>query len=411
MHSFPVEDPEVNALVEREAKRLQDTIDLIAAENHPPYSILAAQGSPFAVKAAEGYPGHRYHAGCGNADALEQLARDRCRTLFGADHANVQPHSGVAANLAVYFAVLEMGDRVLSMALSHGGHLSHGAPVSMTSRCFDFAHYGVAADSGFIDYDAIASRAAKWRPKMIVAGASSYPRLIDYRQLAAIACQNAAFLMVDMAHIAGLVAAGVIPSPVPHADFVTFTTYKTLRGGRGGVILCKQPYAERIDRSVFPGCQGTPSMNAIAAKAVCFRHAACPDFRDLQRQTLVNARCMAEIFAGRGYHVISGGTDTHLVLMDLRSKGMSGGWAEEQLEKVGLIVNRNPIPGHQNPTGIEDGLRLGTPAISSRGMREPEVRRIAEWVDTVLTNPGQKQVLTATREEVAALCRKFPIPD
>ena len=404
-------DPEVSTLIEREAQRLQDTIDLIAAENHPPPSILAAQGSPFAVKAAEGYPGHRYHAGCENVDALEQLALDRCRTLFGAEHANVQPHSGVAANLAVYFAVLEVGDRVLSMQLSHGGHLSHGAPVSMTSRCFDFAHYGVDAASGCIDYDAVATLAAKWHPKMIVAGASSYPRLIDYQQLSKIADQNAAFLMVDMAHIAGLVAAGVIPSPVPHADFVTFTTYKTLRGGRGGVILCKQPYAERIDRSVFPGCQGTPSMNSIAAKAVCFQQATSSDFKALQRQTLANARCMAEIFADRGYRVISGGTDNHLVLMDLRSKGVSGGWAEEQLEKVGLIVNRNPIPGHQNAAGIEDGLRLGTPAISSRGMREPEARRIAEWVDTVLTNSGQQRILTGIREKVAALCRSFPIPD
>ena len=411
MPPFISEDPEVSALVEREAQRLQDTIDLIAAENHPPHSILAAQGSPFAVKAAEGYPGHRYHAGCENVDALERLALDRCRTLFGAEHANVQPHSGVAANLAVYFAVLEVGDRVLSMKLSHGGHLSHGAPVSITSRCFDFAHYGVDAASGCIDYDAVASLAAKWHPKMIVAGASSYPRLIDYQRLSKIADQNAAFLMVDMAHIAGLVAAGVIPSPVPHADFVTFTTYKTLRGGRGGVILCKKPYAERIDRSVFPGCQGTPSMNAIAAKAVSFQQAATPDFRALQRQTLANARCMAEVFAGRGYRVISGGTDTHLVLMDLRSKGLNGGWAEERLEKVGLIVNRNPVPGHQNPAGIEDGLRLGTPAISSRGMREPEARRIAEWVHTVLMNSGQQRMLTGIREEVAALCRSFPIPD
>ena len=369
MHSFPIEDPEVNALIEREARRLQDTIDLIAAENHPPNSILAAQGSLFAVKAAEGYPGHRYHAGCANVDALEQLAVNRCRALFDSEHANVQPHSGVAANLAVYFAMLEMGDRVLAMELSHGGHLSHGAPVSMTSRCFNFAHYGVMADSGCIDYAALASQAAKWRPKMIVAGASSYPRLIDYQQLAEIASQNRAFLMVDMAHIAGLVAAGAIPSPVPHADFVTFTTYKTLRGGRGGVILCKQPYAERIDRSVFPGCQGTPSMNSIAAKAICFQQAASVEFKNLQRQTLVNARCMAEVFAARGYRVISGGTDTHLVLLDLRSKGLTGGWAETQLERSGLIVNRNPIPSHQTPTGIEDGLRLGTPAISSRGMR------------------------------------------
>jgi glycine hydroxymethyltransferase len=244
---------------------------------------------------------------------------------------------------------------------------------------------------------------------MIVAGASSYPRLIDYSQLSDIAAQNSAYLMVDMAHIAGLVAAGVIPSPVRHADFVTFTTYKTLRGGRGGVILCKQPYAERIDRSVFPGCQGTPCMSSIAAKAVCFEKAATPDFKALQHQTVVNARFMAAVLAARGYRIVSGGTDTHMVLVDLRPKGLTGGWAEKQLEKAGLIVNRNPIPGHQTPAGIEDGLRLGTPAISSRGMREPEAQRIAEWVDTVLTNPGQEQLLRATRQEVTKLCRRFPI--
>jgi len=409
MHLFPVEDPEVNALIERETQRLQDTIDLIAAENHPPPGILAAQGSPFAIKAAEGYPGRRYHAGCAYVDALEQLAVDRCRALFGAEHANVQPHSGVAANLAVYFATLEVGDRVLSMELSHGGHLSHGAPVSMTSRCFDFAHYRVTAVSGCIDYAALASKAAQWRPKMIVAGASSYPRLIDYQQMAEIAAHNNAFLMVDMAHIAGLVAASVIPSPVPHADFVTFTTYKTLRGGRGGVILCKQPYAERIDRSVFPGCQGTPSMNAIAAKAVCFQQAATAEFKDLQRQTLANARCMAEVFSERGYRVISGGTDTHLLLLDLGTKGLTGEWAEKELEKAGLIVNRNPIPGARTRAGNNAGLRLGTPAISSRGMRESEARRIADWVDAILTNPHQERLRTTIRAEVTALCRRFPI--
>jgi glycine hydroxymethyltransferase len=410
MHPYTVDDIEVSALIDRETDRLQNTIDLIAAENHPPRSILAAQGSVFALKAAEGYPEGRYHAGCVHVDALEQLAVARCRTLFEAEHANVQPHSGVAANLAVYFAVLDVGDRVLSMKLSHGGHLSHGAAASMTSRCFQFAHYGVTPDTARIDYEAAASQAEKWRPKMIVAGASSYPRLIDYRRLADIAAGVSAYFMVDMAHIAGLVAAGIIPSPVPYADFVTFTTYKTLLGGRGGVILCKHAYAKRIDRSVFPGCQGTPAMNTIAAKAICFHQAGKPAFRALQRQTVSNARCLAEAFAARGYRVVSGGTDTHLVLIDLRPERLTGEWAEKQLEAVGLIVNRNPIPDHRETTGIGGGLRFGTPAITARGMKEPEVERIVGWVDTLLKNPGQERSLVSIREEIAALCRQFPIP-
>jgi len=411
MPASTLHDAEVTALIRREARRQQETIDLIAAENLPPATMLAAQGSVLALKAAEGYPGHRFHAGCAHVDALERLAVDRCRSLFGAEHANVQPHSGVAANLAVYFSVLDVGDRVLSMKLSHGGHLSHGAPASMTSRCFRFAHYGVDTDSARIDYDAVASQAAEWRPRMIVAGASSYPRLIDYPRLAEIAAQNDALLMVDMAHIAGLVAAGIIPSPVPHADFVTFTTYKTLMGGRGGVILCRRSFAERLDRSVFPGCQGTPAMNMIAAKAVCFHNAATAFFVELQRQTVANACCMADALAAHGYRVISGGTENHMVLLDLRTKGMTGSWAESQLEKAGLIVNRNPIPGHQgDASGIDGGLRLGASAITSRGMKEREVRRIMGWVDAVLQYPDQAERPEEVRKQVVALCRKFPIP-
>jgi glycine hydroxymethyltransferase len=407
---FTVDDPEVNVLMDRETERLQHTIDLIAAENHSPASVLAAQGSVFALKAAEGYPNSRFHAGCGPVDDLENLAATRCRTLFGADHANVQPHSGVAANLAVYFAVLDIGDRVLSMKLSDGGHLSHGAPASMTSRCFDFAHYGVDGGTARIDYDVVAIQAEAWQPRMIVAGASAYPRLIDYRRLAEIAAANDALFMVDMAHIAGLVAAGVIPSPVPHADFVTFTTYKTLMGGRGGVILCRNAYADRVDRSVFPGCQGTPAMNAVAAKAICFHLANKPAFRTLQLQTVANARCMAEAFISRGYGVVSGGTDNHLVLIDLRPLDLNGGWAEKQLEAVGLIANRNPIPGHRKTSGIDDGLRLGTPAITARGMQEPEVRRIVEWVDIVLKNPNREDMRASVKKDIAALCRQFPLP-
>ncbi len=410
MHTVSVDDPEVSLLIDREASRLQNTINLIAAENHSPDSILAAQGSVFSMKAAEGYPKARFHGGCVHTDALEQLAGARCRQLFGADHANVQPHSGVAANLSVYFAMLDIGDRVLSMKLSHGGHLSHGATASITSRCFDFSHYGLSSKTERIDYNAVASLAKERQPRMIVAGASSYPRLIDYGRLADIAAGVSAYFMVDMAHIAGLVAAEAIPSPVPYADFVTFTTYKTLMGGRGGVILCKRPHAARIDRSVFPGCQGTPAMNMIAAKAVCFHRAGKSEFRAIQRQTLANARCMAQTLASRGYRIVSDGTDNHLILIDLRPRGLTGDLAEKQLEAVGLIVNRNPIPNdQQNPT-TAGGLRLGTPAITVRGMKEPEVERIVAWIDAVLTNHRRKAIQDSIAREIAALCQQFPVP-
>lgn len=410
MHTLTVDDPEVGVLINREAFRLQNTINLIAAENHSPDSILMAQGSVFAMKAAEGYPTARFHAGCVHTDALEQLAGARCRHLYGADHANVQPHSGVSANLSVYFAMLDIGDCVLSMKLSHGGHLSHGATASITSRCFDFSHYGVSLQTERIDYDAVASLAKERQPRMIVAGASSYPRLIDYRRLAKIAAEVSAYLMVDMAHIAGLVAAKAIPSPVPYADFVTFTTYKTLMGGRGGVILCKRPHAARIDRSVFPGCQGTPAMNMIAAKAVCFHRAGKPEFREIQRQTLANARCMAQALASRDYRIVSGGTDNHLVLVDLRPRGLTGDRAEKQLEAAGLIVNRNPIPNDPQSPKTAGGLRLGTPAITVRGMKEPEVERIVAWIDAVLTNHRRKDIQANIAREIAALCHRFPVP-
>jgi glycine hydroxymethyltransferase len=403
------DDPAVGKLVAKESHRLQNTINLIAAENHMPASVLDSQGSVFAMKAAEGYPGGRFHAGCVHSDALEQLAIERCCALFGADHANVQPHSGVAANLAVYFGMLDVGDRILAMKLSHGGHLSHGATASITSRCFRYAHYGVDTADERIDYDALADQAKQWQPRMIVAGASSYPRLIDYEKLSRIAADVSAHLMVDMAHIAGLVSADVIPSPVPHADVVTFTTYKTLMGGRGGVILCKHTHAARIDRSVFPGSQGTPSMNMVAAKAVCFHRAQQAEFRSVQQRTLANAQCMADALAARGYRLVSGGTDNHLVLIDLRPREVTGEWAEKQLESVGLIVNRNPIPNdHQNPS-TAGGLRLGTPAITARGMRAPEVRRIVEWIDTILASRGREDVRATVAKSVADLCRQFPI--
>ena len=402
-------DPEVARIIGDEESRVENTLDLIAAENHAPASILEALGSIFNLKAAEGFPGNRFHAGCRHADELERLAISRAKDLFGAEHANVQPHSGVAANLAVYFSVLDIGDRILSMKLSHGGHLSHGDPASMTSKCFDFQHYGLNLSTERIDYDAVENLANQFKPRMIVAGASSYPRLIDYVRVADIARSVSAFLLVDMAHIAGLVAAEVIPSPVPHADFVTFTTYKTLRGSRGGVILCKQEHADRIDRAIFPGGQGTPALNFIAAKAVCFHLAMTDDFVDLQKKTLKNAVCFASEFKRLGYRIVSGGTDNHLVLIDLRPKGLTGARAEKTLESVGIIVNRNVIPGDREKPDVTSGIRIGSPAVSSRGMAEPEVQQIVRIMDAAISNNRNSQILCQAAHEVEDLCKKFPI--
>jgi glycine hydroxymethyltransferase len=404
------DDPEVARIIEDEESRVKNTLDLIAAENHAPASILEAQGSIFNLKAAEGFPGKRFHAGCRHADELEQLAISRAKDLFGAGHANVQPHSGVAANLAVYFSVLDIGDRILSMKLSHGGHLSHGDSASMTSKCFNFKHYGLDLSTERIDYDAVEKLVNQFRPRMIVAGASSYPRLIDYARLAEIANSASAFLLVDMAHIAGLVAAEVIPSPVPHADFVTFTTYKTLRGGRGGVILCKQDHADRIDRSIFPGGQGTPSLNFIAAKTVCFHLATADEFVELQKRTLKNAACFASEFKRLGYRLVSDGTDNHLVLIDLRSKGLTGALAENVLESVGIIVNRNVIPGDPERPELTSGIRIGSPAISTRGMAETEVQQIVRIMDAAMSNNEDFQILGQVADEVKDLCKKFPVP-
>jgi glycine hydroxymethyltransferase len=403
------DDPEVARIIRDEESRVENTLDLIAAENHAPPSILEAQGSIFNLKAAEGFPGNRFHAGCRHADELELLAISRARDLFGAEHANVQPHSGVAANLAVYFSVLDIGDRILSMKLSHGGHLSHGDSASMTSKCFDFQHYGLNLSTERIDYDAVENLANQFKPRMIVAGASSYPRLIDYVRLAEIANSISAFLLVDMAHIAGLVAAGVIPGPLPYADFVTFTTYKTLRGGRGGVILCKQDHADRIDRAIFPGGQGTPSLNFIAAKAVCFQLAMTDEFVELQKKTLKNAVTFAGEFERLGYRIVSGGTDNHLVLIDLRPKGLTGARAEKRLESVGIIVNRNVIPGDPERPDVTSGIRIGSPAVTSRGMAEPEVQQIVRIMDAAISNGENSQILEQAAREVENLCKKFPV--
>ncbi len=403
------DDPEVARIIQDEESRVANTLDLIAAENHAPLSILEALGSIFNLKAAEGSPGNRFHAGCRHADALECLAVARAKRLFGSDHANVQPHSGVSANLAVYFSVLDMGDRILSMKLSHGGHLSHGDPASMTSRCFDFQHYGLDQKTERIDYRALEDLAQRFKPHMIVAGASAYPRLIDYEKMAEIAQSVSAYLLVDMAHIAGLVAAGVIPSPVPHADFVTFTTYKTLRGGRGGIILCEQKHAHRIDRAIFPGGQGTPALNLIAAKAVCFHLALTDDFVELQKKTLKNAACFAVELERLGYRMVSGGTENHLVLIDLKSKGLTGALAEKTLESVGIIANRNVIPGDPERPEVTSGLRIGSPAVSSRGMGESEVVRMVKMMDAAMSNFESAQTLNRVAQDVRDLCKQFPV--
>ena len=407
--SLALADPAVSGITRAEAERIENTINLIAAENYPPTAVMEAQGSVFTIKAAEGYPGNRYHAGCGQADRLEALAVGRAQKLFGADHANVQPHSGTSANLAVYFAALEVGDRVLAMKLSHGGHLSHGDAASITSRCFDFKHYGLDPKTELIDYNRLREQAKSFRPKMIVAGASSYSRLIEYETMAEIAREVSAYLLVDMAHIAGLVAARVIPSPVPHSDFVTFTTYKTLQGGRGGVILCKKRHIPKLEKAIFPGAQGTPSLNMVAAKAVCFFNARQPEFRNYQEQVLANAVAFAENFNRLGYRIVSGGTENHLLLLDLRSKGLTGKIAEEVLESVGIVVNRNVLPGDNQPPDVASGIRIGSPAVTTRGMGKDEVGLIVKLIDRTMTHVGNRKVLTKVTTEVKELCRKFPV--
>jgi glycine hydroxymethyltransferase len=403
------DDPDVARIIQQEEVRIENTLDLIAAENHAPRSILEAQGSIFSTKAAEGYPGRRFHAGCMYADELETLAIERAKRLFGAGHANLQPHSGVSANLAVYFSALELGDKILSMKLSHGGHLSHGDPSSVTSHCFEFRHYGLDPRTEQIDYDEVREIAKVFKPHMIIAGASSYPRLIDYRIMSDIAKSVSAYLLVDMAHIAGLVAAGVIPSPVPHADFVTFTTYKTLKGGRGGVILCTKEHAAKISKAIFPGAQGTPSLNLLAAKAVCFKLAMEPGFKEEQLKTLKNAAAFSDRFEKKGYRIVSGGTDNHLVLVDLRSKGLSGDIAEKTLESVGIIVNRNVIPGDPEKPDVTSGIRIGSPGITTRGMGESEIDQIVGLMDSAMINRDNPRELKKVADGVAAVCRRFPV--
>ena len=409
MKTLRIIDPEVADILQGELQRQRLTLDLIAAENTASCAILEAGASVFTNKAAEGYPGKRFHAGCEYTDQIEALAIKRAKELFQAEYANVQPHSGVNANMAVYLAVLQLGDPVLSMKLDHGGHISHGAKASLTGHCYQFTHYGVNCATESIDYDEARRLAQTSRPKMIVGGASSYPRLIDYTKLREIADEVGAYLLIDMAHIAGLVAAEVIPSPVPHADFVTFTTYKTLMGGRGGMILSKAQYGKKVDQAIFPGVQGTPYMQMIAAKAVCFQQAKAEPFRAIQRQTIANAQHFCRALQTYGYRLVSGGTDNHLALVDLRSSGLKGHAAEALLERIGILANKNVIPDDPESPLVTSGLRFGTPALTTRGLKEPEMAQIADIVHQAFCHHQNESVLSQLQQQVKALCEAFPI--
>ena len=402
-------DPKIASVIDRERARQEGTLELIASENVASRAVMAVQGSVLTNKYAEGYPGRRYYGGCEVVDEAERLAVERARKLFGAESVNVQPHSGSQANMAVYFALLKPGDAILGMNLAHGGHLTHGSPVSFSGRLFDFHHYGVVRETGRIDYDAVAREAEARRPRMIVAGASAYPRIIDFSRLAEIARSVGAYFMVDMAHIAGLVAAGLHPSPVPEADVVTTTTHKTLRGPRGGMILAKEALGKAIDSQIFPGIQGGPLMHVIAAKAVALREAAAPEFRSYQERILANARAMAERLMSRGIDLISGGTDNHLMLADLRNLGIPGKDAEARLERADITVNKNAVPFDTQSARITSGIRIGTPAVTSRGMGPAEMERIADLIVDVLSARGDEAAEARAREAVRDLCRRFPL--
>jgi glycine hydroxymethyltransferase len=404
------QDPELVAALYDEARRQQETIELIASENYVSSAVLAAQGSLLTNKYAEGYPGKRYYGGCVYVDVVERLAIARAKALFQAEHANVQPHSGSQANAAAYMAVLQTGDTVLSMSLAHGGHLTHGHQLSFSGQLYTFHHYGVSQETEHIDYDALEAQALELKPKMLLAGASAYPRVFDFLRLRAIADQVGAYLMVDMAHIAGLVAAGLHPSPVPYADIVTTTTHKTLRGPRGGMILCKKALAKEVDRAVFPGVQGGPLMHIIAAKAVAFHEAAQPAFNAYQQRILDNAQAMADELQKQRLRLVSGGTDNHLMLVDVTPMGTSGHAAEVEMEKAGLACNKNQIPFDTLPPRVSSGIRLGTPAATTRGFGEAEMREVARLIARVLSHMGDEAVLAEVRARTLELCRAFPVP-
>jgi glycine hydroxymethyltransferase len=402
-------DPEVAKAIDLERGRQQNKIELIASENFVSQAVLAAQGSVLTNKYAEGYPGHRYYGGCEFVDIVETLAIERAKSLFGADHANVQPHSGAQANTAVYFAFLQPGDTILGMNLAHGGHLTHGSPVNISGKYFKIVPYGVDEVSNRIDYDEVRKLALQHKPKMIVAGASAYPRIIDFARMGEIAREAGAMLMVDMAHIAGLVAAGLHPSPVGHADIVTTTTHKTLRGPRGGMILCRQEYAKAIDKAIFPGIQGGPLMHVIAAKAVALKEAMSEEFRLYQSQIVKNAKVLSEKLLQEGFNLVSGGTDNHLMLLDLRSKNLTGKVAEKLLDEIGVTVNKNAIPFDPESPFVTSGIRIGTPAATSRGMMEEDMVVIGEIISMILSQPDDAGIKTRAASMVGKLCAKHPL--
>jgi glycine hydroxymethyltransferase len=403
-------DPEVAAAIEQDEQRQRFTINLIASENYASRAVLEAQGSVFTNKYAEGYPGKRYYGGCQNVDLAEKLAIERAKKLFNAEHANVQPHSGTQANMAAYFALLEYGDTVLAMSLPNGGHLTHGSKINFSGRFYKFVTYGVDKETETIDYNQVEKLALAHKPKLIVAGASSYPRIIDFKRFRQIADKIGAKLVVDMAHPAGLIAAGLHPSPVPYAEVVTSTTHKTLRGPRGGFILCQSKFASSIDSNLFPGVQGGPLMHVVAAKAVAFHEAMQPEFVSYQKAVLRNANAMASELGRLGLRLVSGGTDTHLLLVDLSPIGITGRAAEKALDAVGITVNKNVIPFDTQPAQITSGIRLGTPAVTSRGFKDKEIKLVAHLIVRVLSNLGNESMNNEVRQQVNEICNKFPVP-
>lgn len=400
-------DPEIAEALKLELKRQQGNIELIASENFVSPAVLAAAGSHLTNKYAEGYPAHRYYGGCQFVDIAEDLARERVKQLFGCEYCNVQPHSGASANLAVFFAMLKPGDTVMGMNLAHGGHLSHGSPVNISGKYFNIVPYGVRKEDQLIDYDEMRKIALECKPKLIVSGASAYPRVIDFKKIREICDEVGAYMMVDIAHIAGLVAAGLHPSPVPYADFVTTTTHKTLRGPRGGVIMCKEEYGKQIDKAVFPGIQGGPLMHIIAAKAVAFKEALTPEFKAYQAQIVKNAAAMAEEFNAAGVKMVSGGTDNHLILLDLTDKNMTGKELEKMLDEVHITVNKNAIPFDTQKPFVTSGIRLGTPAMTSRGMKEAEAKKVASLIAEIIEN--KEAAFERVTAEVKKLCEEFPL--
>lgn len=405
-------DPAIHAILEDEKKRQSTHIELIASENFTLPAIIEATGSVLTNKYAEGYPSKRYYGGCEHVDVAENLAIERAKSLFGAEYANVQPHSGSQANTAVYFAMLQPGDKILTMSLQDGGHLTHGHPKNCSGMLYNVVNYGVNPETGYIDYDEIERLAQMEKPKLITVGASAYPRTIDFERMGGIARANGALLLADIAHIAGLVATGLHPSPVPHADFVTTTTHKTLRGPRGGLILCKEEHGKAIDSAVFPGNQGGPLMHVVAAKAVCFGEAAKQGFKEYQEQVKANANCLANSLISNGFHLVSGGTDNHLMLMDLRPShpDLNGKQAQFALEKANVTLNRNTVPGETRSPFQTSGLRIGTPAITSRGMKEDSMGEISSIISSVLSNPENESILAEAKEKSLALCSQFPLP-